>query len=73
MADNIWCTPHADGWQVKRAGGERASSLHETQAEAWDEARRMGRADKVEVFLQGEDGQIRERHSYGNDPERFPG
>ncbi|MEN3972237.1 DUF2188 domain-containing protein [Sphingomicrobium sp. XHP0235] len=73
MAENIWCTPHNDGWQVKRAGATRASSVHETQEDAWDEARRMGRADEVEVFLQGEDGKIRERHTYGHDPVRHPG
>ena len=73
MAENIWCTPHDDGFQVKREGAERASSVHGTQEEAWDEAQRLARADRVEAILAGRDGQIRERNSFGNDPRNVPG
>ena len=70
---NIWCTPHTDGWQVKRTEGEQASSVHDTQEEAWEEAKRLGRRHEVECFLQGEDGRILQRNSYGNDPAHRPG
>lgn len=73
MGQNYWCTPHDKGWQVKGEGNEQASSVHETQAEAWEETRRLAREARSEALLQGEDGQIRERSSYGNDPRSVPG
>jgi hypothetical protein len=73
MAENVWCTPHDDGFQVKREGAERASSVHPTQEEAWEEAKRLARGERVEAILTGRDGQVRERNSYGNDPANIPG
>lgn len=68
MAKNYWAGPNERGWQVKGAGNGRASSVYETQAEAWNEARRLARGSEGEAFLQGRDGQIRARNSYGHDP-----
>jgi hypothetical protein len=68
MAKNYWAGPNERGWQVKGAGNARASSVYETQAEAWNEARRLARGSEGEAFLQGRDGQIRARNSYGHDP-----
>ncbi|GGL64274.1 DUF2188 domain-containing protein [Wenxinia marina] len=74
MADgDYWTTRHEDGWQVKREGASRASSVHGTQAEAWEECKRLARGAKCEAYLQGEDGQIRERNTYGHDPRDIPG
>lgn len=70
MAKNYWAGPNEGGWQVKGAGNSKATSVHGTQAEAWNEARRLARGSDGEAFLQGQDGQIRARNSYGNDP--FP-
>ena len=73
MADNhdYWTSPRSDGtWVVKRAGARRAASIHTKQADAWKEARRLARGAGSEAFLQGKDGQIRTRNSYGSDP--FP-
>lgn len=65
----VHVTPRDDGnWSVQRQGGQRASSVHDTQAEAESEGRRLARQDETEFFLHGRDGQIRERDSYGNDP-----
>lgn len=69
-SNNYWTTKHEDGWAVKREGNDRATSVHTTQAEAWAEARQRARGSKGEAFLQGENGQIRERNTYGSDP--FP-
>ncbi|XDZ64977.1 DUF2188 domain-containing protein [Alphaproteobacteria bacterium LSUCC0684] len=66
--DNYWVTREGIAWKVKREGAERASSLHPTQAEAWIEAKRLARLSKGEAILQGENGKIRGRNSYGNDP-----
>ena len=35
---NYWTTPRGTGWQVKREGNERATSVHPTQSQAWSEA-----------------------------------
>ncbi len=65
---DVHVVPQGDGWAVKREGAGRASSLHETQADAADEGRRLARQDQVEFNLHGRDGKIREKDSYGNDP-----
>lgn len=65
---DIHVVPHKDGWAVKKEGNERASSVHDTQADALKQARDQGRQDKVEVVTHGRDGRIRDSDSYGNDP-----
>jgi Uncharacterized protein conserved in bacteria (DUF2188) len=64
----VHVVPHDDRWAVKREGNERATSLHGTQAQAEQAGRPIARADETEFFLHGRDGQIRERDSYGHDP-----
>jgi hypothetical protein len=68
MSKDFWAGPNTRGWQVKGSGNSKASSVHETQAEAWSEARRLARGSGGEAFLQGRNGQIRTRNSYGHDP-----
>jgi len=58
----------AGGWQVKREGAARASSLHPTQAAANHRARDLARQKRVEVVIHRPDGRIRDSDSYGNDP-----
>lgn len=70
MTDNYWTSKRGSEWAVKKEGSSRASSLHSTQAEAWNEARRLARGSGGEAFLKGQDGQIRARNTYGKDP--FP-
>ncbi|MDQ3766286.1 MAG: DUF2188 domain-containing protein [Actinomycetota bacterium] len=65
---NIHVTPHGDKWAVKREGSSRASSVHNTQNEAEQKGRQAARKDKTEFYLHNRQGQIRERDSYGNDP-----
>ena len=61
---------HSDGWAVRGAGSQRATSIHSTQREAIDAGRRIAKTQKTELFVHGRDGRIRERDSFGNDP--FP-
>ena len=68
MGDNYWTSKRENGWAVKKEGASRASSLHDTQAGAWNEARRLARGSGGEALLQGQDGKIRARNSYGYDP-----
>ncbi len=65
---NQHVTPHPDGgWQVKPAGGQRASGRYGTQAEAIDAAREHAQNQGSELIIHGKNGQIRARDSYGND------
>lgn len=65
---NQHVVPHADGWAVKGAGAQRATSVHETQRAAIDAGRQTARNQGTELLIHGRNGQIRERDSHGNDP-----
>ncbi|AJR23362.1 DUF2188 domain-containing protein [Sphingobium sp. YBL2] len=67
---NQHVVPHEGGWAVKGAGNSRATSVHETQAQAIEAARNIARNQESELLIHGRNGQIRERDSFGNDP--FP-
>lgn len=67
---NQHVVPRGDGWAVVGENNARASSLHETQAEAIDAARSIAQRERSELLIHGRNGQIRERNSYGDDP--FP-
>jgi len=68
--NNVWVVNHPEGWAVKSEGSERAASVHTTQGDAIQAARDMAKRRESELIIQGENGQIRERNSYGKDP--FP-
>lgn len=61
---------HSDGWAVRGEGNEKVTSVHPTQRDAIEVAREIARNQQSELLIHGENGQIRERNSYGNDP--FP-
>lgn len=68
---NQHVTPHKDGgWQVKGEGNIRATARTETQLDAIKIAREIAINNKSEVIIHGQNGRIREKNSYGNDP--FP-
>ena len=60
--------PHTDGRAVKVSGNQRATSVHPTQREAVGAARNIARNQGTEMFIHGENGRIRRRNTYGNDP-----
>jgi len=67
-------TYHEDGqWKNRPQGNDRASSTHETKAEAERVGRDMAKDRKVEHVIKNLDGQIGKRNSYGNDPRRSKG
>jgi len=71
MADNkrnIHTVPTDDGWANRREGGKRASSTHDTKAEAQAAGRAAAKKDGVEHLIHKKDGTIGDRNSYGNDP-----
>lgn len=59
-----------DGWAVRGAGNGKDTAHLPTQAKAIERATEIARNQQSEVLIHGENGRIRERNSYGNDP--FP-
>jgi len=57
-----------DGWAVRGEGNTRDTSHHRTQAEGIDAARGIARNQQSEVVIHDRQGRIRDRDSYGNDP-----
>jgi hypothetical protein len=68
MKKNQHVVPAGGNWGVRGASNSRLTSLHSTQAEAIRAARQIAINQNTEVLIHGENGQIRERNSYGNDP-----
>lgn len=68
MNGNYHVLPDEGSWEVKRAGADRASSRHDTQADAIERARELARVNHVEVVIHRPNGEIRDSDSYGNDP-----
>lgn len=60
-------------WEHKKEGAERASSVHETQAEAWKEAKKAARKEGGQAKKKGRDGKFKDEHTYGDDPYPPPG
>lgn len=67
---NQHVVPHGDGWAVRGEGNSRATSVHDTQAQAIEAGRGIAQNQQSELLIHGRNGQIRERDSYGSDP--FP-
>jgi hypothetical protein len=66
---SVHVVPHESGWSVKRVGASKGN-VYETKERAVDVAHKRAKRDRVELFIHGRDGRIRERNSYGPDP--FP-
>jgi len=68
MGKNQWVTKRQNGWAVTGEGNKRATVITRTQKEATDIAKNIAKNQKSEVIIQGRDGKIRSKDSYGNDP-----
>jgi Uncharacterized protein conserved in bacteria (DUF2188) len=64
----VWTVSHDDGWANRTEGSQRVSRVFDTQAEAIDAGRAQAQRSGTEHIIQGANGQIRERNSYGADP-----
>jgi len=63
--------PNPDGgWDVKKAGSERASKHTDTKQEAVEKGRQISQNQGTELYIHGKDGKIQQKDSHGNDP--FP-
>lgn len=56
------------GWAVKKGGSTKATKIHKTQGEAIKHGRSIARGQNAELYIHGRDGRIREKDSYGRDP-----
>ncbi len=66
---NIHVTHRSNGaWAVKGEGDKRASSLHPTQGAALTLARPLAQKNASELVIHGRDNLIRDKDSFGNDP-----
>ena len=66
---NYWTQQRPDGkWESKSEGGDRASKVTDTQAEAWTHSKQRAADTKGEALLKGRDGKLRKRNTYGKDP-----
>ncbi|CEM60972.1 DUF2188 domain-containing protein [Treponema phagedenis] len=74
MVDSHHIVPNPEGgWDVKRAGSNRASIHVDTKQEAIDKGRELSRKHGTELFIHAKDGSIQERDSHGNDPRNVKG
>ncbi|WP_061958213.1 DUF2188 domain-containing protein [Cupriavidus pauculus] len=74
MAANIHVVPtERNGWAVEVEGTDGATSHYPSQEEAVAAGTEKAKNDKVELFIHGRDGQIRERNSFGHDPRNVKG
>ncbi len=74
MAANIHVVPtERNGWAVEVEGTDGATSHYPSQEEAIAAGTEKAKNDKVELFIHGRDGQIRQRNSFGHDPRNVKG
>jgi uncharacterized protein YdaT len=69
MTNNQHVVPHQGDWAVRGEGNNRVTSIFETQSKAIDAARDIAINQRSEVVIHGRDGQIRDKDSYGRDPD----
>lgn len=65
----VWVSPTKSGkWKVQTPHSQRAIKVVETQQEGFDLGRQVAMNQGAELILQGRDGRIREKNTYGKDP-----
>lgn len=68
MPKNIHVVPHNDRWAVKEEGKTKPLSTHRIQELARQNAVPVAKENKSEVVIHSTDGKIRDKDSYGKDP-----
>ena len=70
MAD-VHVVPSGEAWALQVDGEKR--DTFSTQNEAITRGRQLAEDEQGELVILGEDGEIREKDSHGNDPREIPG
>ena len=65
---NQHVVPLGNGWAVKSAGATKATIITTKQSDAISVAKGIAKNSQTELIVHGKDGKIRERNSYGKDP-----
>ncbi len=65
---NQHVVPHGKEWAVKGGRNSKATYITDTQSEAIDLAKEIAQNQKSELLIHNRHGQIRERNTYGPDP-----
>lgn len=75
MKDNYSVFKDEDGkWKGKRDDSNRASVVGDTQRDVIDKTRDLAIKSKGELSIhRGDNGRIRDKWSYGNDPRNIKG
>ena len=68
LSPNLHVVLRNDGWAVRSEGRSRATSIHSSQREAIESARKLAQQTGTTVVIHGRDGRIKERDSYKSDP-----
>ncbi|MBZ4666261.1 DUF2188 domain-containing protein [Mahella sp.] len=68
MGKNQWVVKYGGKWAVKGEGNKRATKVTDTQKQAINVAKEIVQNQKSELIIQGRDGKIRSKDSYGQDP-----
>ena len=69
MGKNQHVVKREDGWAVRGEGNSRDTSHHQTQEQARRAAREIAINQRSEVVIHNRQGQIRDKDSYGHDPD----
>jgi uncharacterized protein YdaT len=65
---NQHVVPLGNGWAVKGEGSKKFTVITENQRDAITVAREIAKNNRSEIVIHGKDGKIRDKDSYGNDP-----
>jgi Uncharacterized protein conserved in bacteria (DUF2188) len=73
MGKNVHVVKRGNNWGVVTAGSEKAVKITNTQKDTIDIGKSIAKNQKSELIIHGTDGKIREKNSYGNDPQTTKG
>ena len=65
---NQHVVPYKNDWAVRGENNSRVTSVTNTQAQAINVARDIARNNRSEVVIHDQRGRIRDKDSYGRDP-----
>lgn len=68
MGKNQWVSPDNGNWKVQSEGSQKPSKKFDHQSDAIKYAKTIAQNQKSELIVQGKNGRIRSKDSYGNDP-----
>ena len=68
MGKDQYVVKTPQGWAVRGENNSRVTKKFETQKEAIKMATMIAKNQNSELIIQGKNGKIREKNSYGKDP-----